>query len=233
MNTPIILTKNISRFYFKAGFEVKALSGISLEIAPGEFVSIVGRSGSGKSTLLNIIGGLDRPTEGTILFDNVDLSLGNRKQLTLHRRYNVGMIFQSFNLISTRVAMDNVILPMTFTGTGKSTRKERATLLLEMLGLKERMHHKPSELSGGESQRVAIARALANNPKVLLADEPSGNLDNATASQIMDILWDLNKNKGLTIIMVTHDLQSALNSNRIIRLDDGKIVEIINQNRKQ
>lgn len=212
---------------------MKALRDVSLSIDEGEFISIVGRSGSGKSTLLNIIGGLDKPSGGQIFFNGNDLSQANRKQLTLHRRYSVGMIFQSFNLISTRTALDNVILPMTFTGTGKSTRRERAAHLLDMLGLNERKHHKPAELSGGESQRVAIARALANNPKVLLADEPSGNLDNATSAQIMDILADLNKSKGLTIIMVTHDLQSALQySNRIIRLDDGNIAEIMNQNNK-
>lgn len=194
----------------------------------GEFFSIVGKSGSGKSTLLNLIGGLDRATSGSIIFDGKELHKMSRTEMANHRRFSVGMIFQSFNLIQSRNAIENVELALTFGGVQRRKRREIAETLLRNVGLGERLTHRPDELSGGETQRVAVARALANNPKVLLADEPTGNLDSETSNDIISLLQDLNKNHGLSIIMVTHDLETAEKvSDRIIRLKDGKIVETI------
>ena len=205
---------------------INAVDGVSFEVKEGEIVSIVGRSGSGKSTLLNLIGGLDTATEGQINFGGKKISDWNRKDLAFHRRFNVGMIFQSFNLIFTRSALDNVILALTFGGYPKNKRKARAMELLESVGLSGRMHHKPDELSGGEAQRVAIARALANDPAIILADEPTGNLDSATAKEITDLLVELNTGQGKTILLVTHDSETAEEiSDRVIGLLDGRIIE--------
>jgi len=197
---------------------------VNFEISQGTYLSIVGKSGSGKSTLLNLVGGLDRPTSGKIQFDTRDLSSLNRYQLALHRRYAVGMIFQSFNLIPSRTAIENIILPLTFAGIPRRQRKQKAAELLSQVGLSGRMNHLPSELSGGEAQRVAIARALANEPRMILADEPTGNLDSSTSTDIIQLLVSLNKEKGLTILMVTHDKETAeAVSDRIITLKDGGI----------
>jgi putative ABC transport system ATP-binding protein len=223
---PIIECHNISKVYKKNINQVAALQDISFQVFPGDFVAIVGRSGSGKSTLLNLIGGLDVPNAGTIAISGKKLNTMNSAALAQHRRHTVGMIFQSFNLIPYRSALENVEIALLFGGAAKSERKERASDLLESVGLQERMHHKPNELSGGEQQRVAIARALANRPKVLLADEPTGNLDSKTAAEILTLLSDLNRNRHITILMVTHDAVTAKKiSHRVIQLLDGKIVK--------
>jgi len=207
---------------------INAVDGISFGVEKGKILSIVGRSGSGKSTLLNLIGGLDTPTDGQIIYNGKRISDWSRSELAVHRRYHVGMIFQSFNLIYTRNALDNVALALVFGGVPKGERKPRAMELMDSVGLSERMFHTPDELSGGEIQRVAIARALANDPEVILADEPTGNLDSATAREITDLLVDLNKQQGKTILLVTHDRDMAESiSDRLICLLDGKIIEDI------
>ena len=224
----LIQISNLSRIYQKGKINIPALQNIDLEIEEGQFVSIVGKSGSGKSTLLNLIGGLDRATEGEILFNGNDLRKMSRSELAQHRKKSVGMIFQSFNLIQTRSALENVELALTFGGVPRNKRKAIATVLLQKVGLGDRLSHLPDELSGGETQRVAIARAVANNPKVLLADEPTGNLDSETSTEIMNLLVDLNKNQGITIIMVSHDQEMAQQvSDWIVKLKDGSISEII------
>ncbi len=223
----LIKTAKLSRTYQKGKIEIPALLDVSLTIEEGTFVSIVGKSGSGKSTLLNLIGGLDTATEGSITFDGKDLRNMSRSELAKHRKKSVGMIFQSFNLIQSRNALENVDLALIFGGVPRGKRKALAKSLLGKVGLEERYSHLPDELSGGETQRVAIARALANNPKVLLADEPTGNLDTETSEEIMQVLIDLNKTEGITIIMVTHDLETAEEvSDIIIQLKDGKVYEI-------
>jgi putative ABC transport system ATP-binding protein len=225
MMAPILSIHKLSKIYRKGAVEIPAVRDVSFEVPGGSYLSIVGKSGSGKSTLLNLVGGLDRPSSGTIQFNGQDLGNMSRYQLALHRRLGVGMIFQSFNLLPERTAMDNIILPLTFAGFPRRSRKQRAKELLEQVGLGERISHLPSELSGGEAQRVAIARALANEPRMILADEPTGNLDSNTAGEIIDLLVSLNQDKGLTILMVTHDRETADTvSNRIITLKDGSIV---------
>jgi putative ABC transport system ATP-binding protein len=224
----ILEVKNLAKVYQKASVRIPALNGVSFDLVKGSCVGIIGKSGSGKSTLLNLVGGLDRPSSGQILFDGRDLARMNRQELALHRRYAVGMIFQSFNLIPSRTALENVILPLTFAGVGRRRRKQLALELLAKVGLIERIDHLPNELSGGETQRVAIARALANEPSMLLADEPTGNLDSVTAGEIISLLQDLNKNSGITVLLVTHDQETAESvCDRIIKLKDGKIVEQI------
>lgn len=220
----LLQLSQLSKTYCKGNIRIHALQDITFTVNQGEFVSIVGRSGSGKSTLLNLIGGLDTATSGRILFDEKDLTHMKRSELALHRRFSVGMVFQSFNLIPHRSALENVILPLTFGGVPRSQRKEKALGLLSRVGLDHRIHHNPSELSGGEAQRVAIARALANNPAMLLPDEPTGNLDSTTAKDIVDLLQDLNQSQGVTIVMVTHEQDVAMSvSHKIIHLLDGKI----------
>jgi putative ABC transport system ATP-binding protein len=222
---PILSINKLSKIYQKGAVEIPAVRDVSFEVPRGTYLSIVGKSGSGKSTLLNLVGGLDKPTTGAISFQGNELGGMSRYQLALHRRYAVGMIFQSFNLIPTRTALENIILPLTFAGLAKRKRKPRAMELLVQVGLGERTSHFPSELSGGEAQRVAIARALANEPEMILADEPTGNLDSITAGEIIDLLVSLNKDKGLTILMVTHDKETAeAVSDKIITLKDGSII---------
>ena len=224
----LIKTINLGRAYHKGKIEIPALRDVSLEIEEGSFVSIVGKSGSGKSTLLNLIGGLDKATEGSIFFNGKDLRNMSRQELAQHRKFSVGMIFQSFNLIQSRNALENVELALTFGGIARRKRKSRAADLLLKVGLEGRITHRPDELSGGETQRVAIARALANNPKVLLADEPTGNLDSETSEEITEVLVDLNQNKKITVIMVTHDQETAEKvSDMIVKLKDGHVLEII------
>lgn len=222
----MIRTEQLKKIYQKGKISIPALQEVDFEINEGEVFSIVGKSGSGKSTLLNLIGGLDRATEGHIFFENLDLATMGRNQLADHRRFSVGMVFQSFNLIHSRSALENVSLAMAFGGVGRKNRKLRARELLTMVGLSDRMEHKPDELSGGETQRVAIARAMANRPRVILADEPTGNLDSVTSMEIIGLLKDLNRDKGITIVMVTHDQEMAREvSSHMITLQDGKIVE--------
>ncbi len=210
----------------KGQVEIPALRDISFDVEDGEFVSIVGRSGSGKSTLLNLVGGLDTPTAGQIVFKDRDLAGMKRSGLALHRRKSVGMVFQSFNLVPHRTALENVVLALTFGGVPRRERKPMASGLLSRVGLSHRLDHRPAELSGGEAQRVAIARALANSPEMLLLDEPTGNLDTLTAGEIIDLVQGLNRDRGLTALMVTHEKDTAeAVSNRVIRLLDGRIAE--------
>lgn len=222
----IIKVENVSRVYKKGENKIFALNDVSFEINKGEFVSIVGKSGSGKSTILNLLGGLDSSSSGNIFVDNHHLQKMNRKELSHYRKFTIGMVFQSFNLIKSQTAIENVKLALTFGGEARNKRSEKAAELLYNLGLEKRMQHKPSELSGGEAQRVAIARAMANNPKIILADEPTGNLDSNTSNDIIELLKKLNNEQGITIIMVTHDKETAYKiSDKIIVLADGKILE--------
>lgn len=223
-----IEVKDLTKKYTKKSVDIIALDDISFEINKGEFLSIVGRSGSGKSTFLNLIGGLDTPTSGDIVIDNISLRSMSKKAQEEYRRFTVGMIFQSFNLITYKSALENVKLPMIFSEIPKKARTEKALELLSIVGLQNRTDHIPAEMSGGEAQRVAIARALSNNPKIILADEPTGNLDSKTSVQIINILKELNRS-GITIIMITHEKEIAKSaSDRIITLSDGKIESIEN-----
>jgi putative ABC transport system ATP-binding protein len=203
---------------------VRALDGVSINVDAGEFVALLGTSGSGKSTLLNLIAGLDKPTSGSLKVGGKDLAALSREDLSTHRRQSVGIIFQSFNLISTMTALENVALPMMFAATSRGERERRAAELLDAMGLSGRQQHRPKEMSGGEQQRVAISRALANKPQLFLADEPTGNLDSRTAQEIMDLLKQLNERDGMTIIFVTHDAQLASRyAHRTITLMDGLV----------
>ena len=222
---PIIKISNLSKKYQMGANVVLALDDVSFEVARGSIVSILGKSGSGKSTLLNLVGGLDTPSEGNVFISGKGLAAMKRSELALHRRQTVGMVFQSFNLIPARNALENIMLALIFGRVPARQRKKRAEELLVSVGLEHRLTHKPGELSGGESQRVAIARALANNPMVLLADEPTGNLDSSTSSELMELLQKLNRENGLTILLVTHDQDTSKKiSDKIINLKDGKVV---------
>ena len=204
---------------------VAAVDGVDLEIGAGEAVALVGPSGSGKSTLLNLIGGLDRPTSGEVWVDGENIARAPARRLVEHRRTRIGFIFQSFNLLAHRTALENVEVPLMLAGLPRKERQARARELLTRMGLGPRTGHRPSQLSGGEQQRVAIARALANQPAILLADEPTGNLDSATGAEVMSLLREL-KSGGLTIVLVTHDMAVASYMDRIVRLRDGKIISI-------
>jgi len=218
----ILDIENVSKSYRLGKTAVPVLSEINLSIKEGEFAAIMGPSGSGKSTLLNIIGCLDRPTSGKIMISSVDTSSLSEPELARIRGKRIGFVFQTFNLIPRLTALKNVELPMVYQDIPREVRIKRSMMLLEMLGLKDRFDHRPSELSGGERQRVSIARALVNDPEILLADEPTGNLDSKTGQEIMQIFNTLH-NEGRTILMVTHDLGLAQNCDRIIRLKDGRI----------
>lgn len=219
----VIEASELTKTYRMGDVEVHALQGLSLKIGRGEVVSIMGPSGSGKSTLMNIIGCLDRPTSGEYVLDGERVSSLSDDQLASIRNRKVGFIFQSFNLLSRVTALANVELPMRYAGITRG-RKDRARQALEAVGLNDRINHRPNELSGGQQQRVAIARALVNQPAILLADEPTGNLDSRSGEEIMDLLLNLNKESGTTLIIVTHDSDVASRSQRIIRIRDG-IVE--------
>lgn len=219
----VIDIKNLTKTYRLGDETLHALDDVSCTIAAGEFVAITGPSGSGKSTLANIIGGLDRPTAGTIMVDGEDLSKERDKQLSDYRNRHIGFVFQSFNLQGTHTALENVMLPLVFARMKPAERKARAKECLEMVGLGDRLRHKPTQLSGGQRQRVAIARALAVRPSIILADEPTGNLDSARGEEIMKLLRDLNK-QGITLIVITHDLSIAKQADRVIQIKDGKIV---------
>ena len=222
-----IEARDLARHYTMGQTVVRALDGVSLSVARGEFVGLLGTSGSGKSTLLNLIAGLDRPTSGTLTVFGHDLAGMTRDQLSVHRRSNVGMIFQAFNLISTMTALENVALAMMFAGVPRAARDRRAHELLGQVGHGDRAAHRPRELSGGEQQRVSMARALANNPEILLADEPTGNLDSKTAREILDLLRALNESGKRTIILVTHDAVLAARCvNRSVTLVDGQVVAV-------
>jgi len=224
--TPFVLTRDLCKTYQKGTVPIPVLQGVSLEIAKGEYVSVVGRSGSGKSTLLNLLGGLDTATSGRIVVGDSDVTSMSRQDLAVHRRSTVGMIFQSFNLIPSRTALENITLALAFGNYPRSDRRRRASELLSSVGLEHRLSHTPGELSGGEAQRVAIARALANAPDVLLADEPTGNLDSKTAEEIVGLLVALNGERGLTVVMVSHDEAAAREvSHRVFRLLDGRVID--------
>ncbi len=224
--TTLLQTRDLKKHYHMGTSTVRALDGVSLSVEQGEFVALLGTSGSGKSTLLNLVAGLDRPTEGSLRIFDQDLSQMSSAELSVHRRRNVGIIFQSFNLVSTMTARENVTLAMMFAGVPRAEREAAADELLGSIGLGERQQHRPRELSGGEQQRVAIARALSNKPHLLLADEPTGNLDSHTSREIMAILEDLNEREGKTIIMVTHDAPFArAYAHRTITLLDGVVVD--------
>lgn len=215
--------KEVIKEYQMGESIVKALDGVDLEIEQGDFAAIMGPSGSGKSTLMNMVGALDTPTTGTVNFDQDDISKLSQNQLAVLRGEKVGFIFQEFNLIPTMTAEENVELPMLLRGKSKKARRKRSSELLEEVGLGNRKKHYPNELSGGQRQRVSIARALANNPKVVLADEPTGNLDSETGENVLELLQRLNEEEGKTIIMVTHDEHDASYADYIINIKDGKI----------
>ncbi len=220
----LIELHNVTRTY-KLGDEVfNALDSVSLNINEGEFVAIVGPSGSGKSTLANVIGGLDKPSSGSIVIDGNDLSKVRDAKLSAYRNKYIGFVFQSFNLQGNNTTMENVMLPLVFGKMGRHARKQRAKECLQAVGLSDRLKHKTNQLSGGQRQRVAIARALAVQPKIIIADEPTGNLDSARGDEIMALLKKLNKD-GITLLMITHDLGIAKQAGRVIEIRDGKLNE--------
>jgi putative ABC transport system ATP-binding protein len=219
----VVRTVGLTRRYKMGDARVDALRGVDLTIARGEFVALVGPSGSGKSTVLNLIGGLDQPTSGQVWINGTELSASDERTLTRHRRQHVGFVFQSFNLLPRLTAKENVALPLMFSGVPERERLDRAGELLERVGLGPRLTHRPTQLSGGEQQRVAIARALVGEPALLLADEPTGNLDSATGAEIMRLLKALNQERGLTLLVVTHDPEIAAFATRTVRLRDGKV----------
>ena len=221
----VIINANgiIKRFYIGMQNELEILHGIDITVHEGEFVAVVGASGSGKSTLMNIIGVLDKPTEGTYDLDGVDVMEARDKELSDIRNKKIGFVFQTYNLISRTSAIKNVELPMLYAGMSGKARTERAKELLEMVGMSDRASHKPDELSGGQKQRIAIARAMANDPSIILADEPTGALDSHTGRHIMDIFHDLNERKGKTIVLITHSPELAEETQRILTISDGLI----------
>jgi putative ABC transport system ATP-binding protein len=221
----VVEAVDLKKTYMLGKIPVEALRGVNLKVESGDFLAILGPSGSGKSTLLNLIGALDKPTAGTLLIDGVDVSTLNDNQLADLRR-RIGFVFQFFNLIPRFTAKDNVELSMSIVGVGRAERKKRAEELLETVGLKDRVNHKPAELSGGQQQRVAVARALANNPRFLLLDEPTGNIDSRTAQEVINLIKSLNE-KGVTIIMVTHDQRLAKEAKRTVQMFDGEISSVL------
>jgi putative ABC transport system ATP-binding protein len=219
---PVVEAINVKKTYMLGKVPVEALRGVNLKVEAGDFVSILGPSGSGKSTMLNLIGALDKPTDGTLLIDGVDISKLSDNQLA-EIRLKIGFVFQFFNLIPRLTARDNVELAMSIANNSKNERRKRAIDLLKTVGLGDRINHKPAELSGGQQQRVAIARALANNPKFLLLDEPTGNVDSKTASEVLDLIEKLNEENHVSIIMVTHDQRLAHEAKRTVQMFDGLI----------
>ena len=226
MKEYVVRTKDLIKEFTMGGQTLQALKGIQLDIYRGEYISIMGPSGSGKSTLFNMVGGLDKPTRGTVFINDVDMAQLDAQELAYLRCRTIGYIFQSFNLIPVMTALENVTLPMVFAGVPQDEGIERGMELLKMVGLGERYHHKPTELSGGQQQRVACARALANNPSIILADEPTGNLDLKTGKEIIDLLKKLNKENNVTIISATHDLKMLDISDRIVWIRDGYVERI-------
>lgn len=225
---PVVEAIKVTKTYMLGKIPVEALRGVTLKVETGEFLAILGPSGSGKSTMLNLIGALDKPTSGTLLIEGVDISRLNDNQLA-ELRLKIGFVFQFFNLIPRLTARDNVELAMSIANLNKAERRKHAVELLETVGLKDRINHKPAELSGGQQQRVAIARALANNPKFLLLDEPTGNVDSKTASEVLALIKKLNIENNVSIIMVTHDQHLAREARRTVQMFDGEITsEVVN-----
>ncbi len=221
---PVLRLENVHKTYDLGEVQVHALRGVSLEIGRQEFVAVMGASGSGKSTLMNIVGCLDRPTKGRYLLDGVDVSQLSKRELARIRNRKIGFVFQQFNLLSRTSALENVELPTVYAGIPQEERTRRARAALERVGLAERAEHHPSQLSGGQQQRVAIARALVNHPQIVLADEPTGNLDSRTSVEIMDILQRLNEEEGLTVVIVTHEHDIAQYAQRAIEFRDGRVL---------
>jgi putative ABC transport system ATP-binding protein len=219
----VVRATGLTRRYKMGDAFVEALRGVDLTIQRGEFVALVGPSGSGKSTVLNLIGGLDRPTAGQVWIDGIELSATDERALTRHRRQHVGFVFQTFNLLPRLSAEENVALPLMFSGVPHEERLNRARALLQRVGLTHRLTHRPTQLSGGEQQRVAIARALVGQPALLLADEPTGNLDTTTGGEIMALLKELNRESDLTLLVVTHDPEVAAFADRVVSLRDGRV----------
>lgn len=225
MPEPLIKLENIWKIYKLGKLDLAVLKEINLAINPGSFITIMGPSGSGKSTLMYMIGCLDVPTKGKVFLDGKDVSKFSENQLAEIRGKKIGFVFQQFNLLSSLSAVENVAIPMVFQGIPEPERKEKAKKLLLSLDLKERLSHRPSELSGGERQRVAIARALVNDPEIIIADEPTGNLDSLTGKMIMEVLADLHRKQGKTIVVVTHDSKIADYSKQIVNIEDGEIIQ--------
>jgi putative ABC transport system ATP-binding protein len=222
-NAPVVEAINVKKTYMLGKVPVEALRGVNFRVEAGDFVSILGPSGSGKSTMLNLIGALDKPTEGTLLVNGADVGKQNDNQLA-DLRLQIGFVFQFFNLVPRLTALDNVELALSIANKGKTERRKRAIELLQTVGLGERIRHKPAELSGGQQQRVAIARALANNPCFMLLDEPTGNVDSKTAAEVLGLIRKLNTEHGVSIIMVTHDEVLARKARRTVKMVDGEIV---------
>lgn len=232
-NNALIEIKSVyKRFYIGTPNELEILHGLSFEILDGEFVSIVGASGSGKSTLMNIIGALDKSTAGQYFLDGTNISTLNDKELSAIRNKKIGFVFQTFNLIARTSAIKNVELPMLYGGMPSKERHKRAKELLEIVEMSDRANHMPNELSGGQKQRIAIARSMANNPSIILADEPTGALDSKTGRLVMDIFHKLNKEQKKTIVLITHNPELALETDRIITLSDGNIISDVRTNNK-
>jgi putative ABC transport system ATP-binding protein len=222
---PVISVRDLKKFYVVGDIEVRALRGVSMDVEPGEFLAVTGPSGSGKSTFMHILGCLDRPTSGQYFLDGHDVSRLSRNELARIRNHQIGFVFQGFNLLSRTSALENVELPLLYnSGASKSSdRRRRALESLKLVGLGERTHHFPNQLSGGQQQRVAIARALINNPSILLADEPTGNLDTRTSIEVMDVFQKLNQERGITVLLITHERDIAEYGTRIVSFRDGHI----------
>jgi len=221
---PLILLEDVHKIYNPGPGEVRALDGVSLAIEAGELVAVVGQSGSGKSTLMNLIGCLDMPTAGRYLLEGQEVSSLCDDQLSVIRNQSIGFVFQGFNLIPSLTALENVELPLLYRGIGKETRRRMALEALHRVGLTARSHHKPTQMSGGQQQRTAIARAIAAKPPIILADEPTGNLDSASGAEIMRILKELNQ-EGKTVVLITHDNEIAAQARRVVRIHDGRLVQ--------
>jgi putative ABC transport system ATP-binding protein len=225
VGSTLIELKDITKVYQMGQVAVHALRGVSLEVGAGEMLAIMGPSGSGKTTLMNILGCLDQPTSGTYLLDSKDVSRLKDHQLATIRSQSIGFVFQTFNLLARTSALNNVMLPLLYAGIGRAERRDRARQALETVGLADRISHMPTELSGGQQQRVAIARALVNNPAIILADEPTGNLDSKSGQEIMAVMQALNRERRITLVLVTHDATLAQHSQRIVHLHDGLITQ--------
>ena len=223
MSKAVILMRQINKRYSVEGIEVHALRSVDLDIQRGEFVAVMGPSGSGKSTLMNVIGCLDLPDAGVYRLNDTDVTALDGDSLARVRNQTVGFVFQSFNLLARTSALENVEMPLIYAGMERRERRQRARLFLDKFGLADRLNHMPSQLSGGQQQRVAIARALINQPEILLADEPTGNLDTASGREVMDILEQLNSNEGVTVIVITHEQEVAVRAHRVLTLRDGRL----------